>query len=299
MQAISAGTRSRWLRMGVAAGAASIGAVALSVILGGAAANASEHDPGGLGEAVQQAGSSLETAVDSVSTRVGDVAPSLASLEPVMQPVTSIVEPVTSAIVAPVVGVADGALDAVHPVDALLGEAPVDTLVAPLGDTDLGSVEHPVVAPGSGPGAVPADPHAVAPVAPALGLDVSAAPPLAVVPEAVPATDPAAEPTASARLMADARPMPSSGAAVIAPIAAAVADVRPGPGGDGLLAPAGSPVAEGVAPSGASGTPGGSASPSAIVHDHSLPAPAVGEAGALEHDRALLSLIEEHTARPD
>ena len=54
MSISSAGAPSRWLRLGLSAGAASMGAVALSLLAGGSAASASaDQDPGRLGAAVQ------------------------------------------------------------------------------------------------------------------------------------------------------------------------------------------------------------------------------------------------------
>src|SRR5690606_37967720 len=87
-----------------------------------------------------------------------------------------------------------------------------------------------------------------------------------------------------------------AGAAATTADASMVA-VEPRPGGRDV-APL-SPALDGIVPSGATGSAGAHASPSAIIQDHLLPALAVGQVSALEHDRAPSSLAEEHTASPD
>ena len=73
MQASSARTPSRWLRLGLSASAASIGAVAISLLVGGSAATASEQDAGLLGGLGGAVGGVVETATDPVDALVGEV----------------------------------------------------------------------------------------------------------------------------------------------------------------------------------------------------------------------------------
>lgn len=356
MRAMSGETPSRWLRLGLTAGAASIGAVSLSLLLGGSAASAAEdHDPGRLGGLVQQLGSSVggvvETVTDPLDAAVGGLGAVLAPVEQLVQPITSpvvdqlapVVQPVVQAppvavetvrdlvapvtgtlapvlqplspivapvdhvvrgavgeviapVVTPIVGTVDGALGAVPVVDELLGEQPVAGIVDPVLDLDPGEL-LPTPAPGTEPSPAPV---------PVPEVEGEPATPVVVAPVVVASATPATSATGGTTpaLQADERGIEAALRALEAAPASAAATTAddpmvavPRPGGRDV-APL-SPALDGIVPSGATGSAGAHASPSAIIQDHLLPALAVGQVSALEHDRAPSSLAEEHTASPD
>lgn len=147
MQAISAGTPSRMLRLGLAAGAASIGAVALSVLIGVSPASAADDHADGPGGLVQQLGGAVgavvETATDPVEAVAEGLATTIVPVEhvaetataPIVQRAAPVVRPVVRAPAAVVEVVRDSAApatDALAPVLQPVAQVvdPVELVVA-------------------------------------------------------------------------------------------------------------------------------------------------------------------------
>lgn len=165
MQAISAGTPSRTLRLGLAAGAASIGAVALSLLIGTAPASASDDHAGGPGGLVQQLGGAVaavvETATDPVETVANGLGATIAPVEhvaetataPIVEPAAPVVRPVVQAPAVAVEVVRDSVApttDALAPVLQPVAQAvdPVERVVdAVVVELVLQDAVAPVVAP--------------------------------------------------------------------------------------------------------------------------------------------------------
>ncbi len=133
--ATTAGFRSRVVRLALASGAASIGAVGIGLLLGGSAASAAEDEPRGLlsgivHDVAHTTGSGVEAVLDPVDQVLHEVDRGL-------RPVEAAVRPVTEPVVRPVAPVVERVLDVPAQVTA-----PVATAVEPVVD-----VVRPVVAP--------------------------------------------------------------------------------------------------------------------------------------------------------
>jgi hypothetical protein len=175
MRASRAGTRSRLLRLGLSAGAASIGAVALSLLVGVAPASASDDHADGLGGLVQRLGGAVgaaaATATDpaesvevglqetiapvahaapAVTAPVGDAAEAVTA--PVIERAAPVVRPVVQATTVPVEVLRDSArpvADALAPVLPPLTPVvdPVEPVVGVVVEHVLGDTVAPVIAP--------------------------------------------------------------------------------------------------------------------------------------------------------
>ena len=105
------GTWPRMLRLGLAAGAASLGAIGVSVLLGGSAAYAADDDLGPVSGLLTDVVGTVDLVTEPVDSLVGE-------LSTVTAPVEAIVEPAVApvAVVGAVVELPSGLVDAVRPV---------------------------------------------------------------------------------------------------------------------------------------------------------------------------------------
>ncbi|WP_404311872.1 hypothetical protein LG314_11070 [Agrococcus terreus] len=141
--AATAGFRARVVRLALASGAASIGAVGIGLLLGGSAASASEDEPRGLlsgivHDVAHTAGSGVEAVLEPVDQVLHEVDRGL-------RPVEAAVRPVAEPVVRPVAPVVERVLDVPAQVAAPAASA-VEPVVDPVVDT-VRPVVAPVVAP--------------------------------------------------------------------------------------------------------------------------------------------------------
>lgn len=151
MQATGAGTPSRWMRLGLAAGGASIGAVALSLLIGVAPASASDDEGPAVGALVQQlggtAGGLVETVTDPVDSVVNELGTAIAPVADAAQPITAPVVERVAPVVRPVVQAPPIALEVVRESVSPVTEAvaPVLEPLAPITDPVERAVDAVVV----------------------------------------------------------------------------------------------------------------------------------------------------------
>ena len=339
MNGTSARRQQKLLRLGLGAGAASIGAVAVSLLIGGTAASAAEDQPGGLSSGLGSASALVsESVLDAVAAPAPAApAPVETLAAPVVAPVVQAVvagpaeaaAPVVRAVVAGPVAAAQPIVEeAAQPVAAPLALPPVLELLAPaaeavesLVETVADDVVTPIVA--TLPevdgtvdvlpiveevldGEPLGDVLAGEPLGDVLLPIVEGAPSAVVASEGAVAGDVAFAAEESA-LRLDAVEASALAAAreAVATAGSSVATASP-PAADVTLPATDPPPGErirphskAVVPVGAAGSGAAPGDPAAYTHAHFLPAPTGGMNGAVDDDRGPASPVEEHTARPD
>lgn len=283
----------RLLRLAVATGAASIGTIAISLLVGGAAASAAEDGvDGGAGAAGSAVGAAIPLSPDpdvGLAAAITVVEPAgLPAPEPaapaaeLVETVAVAAEVVPAAVAEVVPALPDPLASVTEPVASLGGDA-VEVVASALES----------IAEGIDP-AVDA-----VPVADALLQERSTI----AVPTSAAAEPSAPEPAVTGLVLRTAagdasvvaasgavRWSPSSGAAVPGlPASELLVDLSPDAGPD--------PGPPALAPSGAGG--GAAGQPPATLDARSEPELPGGSAGAVEHDRVPASLVEELAASPD
>lgn len=291
----------RLLRLAVATGAASIGTIAISLLVGGAAASAAEDGvDGGAGAAGSAVGAAIPLSPDpdvGLAAAITVVEPAgLPAPEPAA-PAAELVETVAVAAEVVPAAVAEAVPAAVAEVVPALPD-PLASVTEPVASLGGDAVE--VVASALESIAEGIDPAVDAvPVADALLQERSTI----AVPTSAAAEPSAPEPAVTGLVLRTAagdasvvaasgavRWSPSSGAAVPGlPASELLVDLSPDAGPD--------PGPPALAPSGAGG--GAAGQPPATLDARSEPELPGGSAGAVEHDRVPASLVEELAASPD
>lgn len=266
-----------------------------------------------------------EAATAPVAQLVETVAVPIAPVtEAVVTPVADTLAPVTGAlapVTAPVASIADPVVDIVDEtlvpgIDDVLGGrvvAPVVTPVTEIVEETVGAITQPTPRDPTGSGVVPPSMPAVPthPMVPAPPIDEIAGPQPSESGTPAPIA-PIADDDASVKHDAPAVVVSSTlhalvasavgfGQAVVADTAVPQAsETRATDRAVPIDAPAvPSPATVPAAPAGAGSAGGAAASSVADIHGHLLPELSGGQAGAIDHDRAPASIVEEHTTSPD